>query len=282
MTTPTLTSTPALILTGEPRTLPLYEIHPSISDVSGKELRRFELSLHPVRVEEFGPIAAELQDANRTNTLITDSNGGQWHVEQLTTISNDRMPNVFELTATFREHETFELEALEFEGLRVTPTRAVPHVFDGQLAGITIQIDLDAQQNATFESILERVSAAPEAERYFAVQTTGTITDTRTMRFGQSVWEPREDGAVRHAVHLVLQAAEPERPAPVSLILEPVRSRLVDQALGAKSRMDALLAALREAGVLTQDVIDGINQASPSFADLREFDRTTDAELFVF
>lgn len=115
----------------------------------------------------------------------------------------------------------------------------------------------------------------------FTVRATGTLNDDYVMRFDSCIWQPLTEGRVRHVVTFVSKDSDTSGANAVALMFEPVRSRLVDHALAAKVRTDVLISILRDTGVLTQEAVDQINQASISFAERRDFDRINDAERFM-
>lgn len=270
-----------LILLGEPRPqLPLVAQEPVVSPITGRDLRRSALSIQMLRGDESDQFAAEIQAAANGRKLLEDSDHVHWKVENYN-YSWEGEGKVVTHNLQLVEHEDIVVEGLEFEGITISPSRANPALAEGELASVTIQFELDATQHDRFESILRLHYAGAGDYQYFEVQLTGTLERSLLMRFGQCVWQSTDSDVFRHVITLVAKTTDDAQTGSgLQTLFEPTRARLIERAITERHRMDALLSALCDAGVLNVETIAEINQVEGSFADHRAFHRADDVDPF--
>jgi hypothetical protein len=185
-------------------------------------------------------------------------------------------PTVFEHTVDLLENEQVDLTELVIESLSLVPERWSLDD-DGVLA---VLVTVDPAQREHLERLIAEERDSADAR--LRVQQVGIRDEPVLMRFGRCYWQQLDGGRTRHLIHLMTERSKDRNRSSFSLMLQPEVTRLQDAAVIQGRKLDALIAELRDAGVLSEDAVARIREsgASAPSAAYREFDRTQDVESF--
>jgi hypothetical protein len=253
---------------------------PATSGLTGKPLRSREVSFTVAGEARNDQLAAVLDAANAGTELISDTEGGKWRVGTRSVSYQDGHPvTMHNHRITFMEQEQLTLTAVEIDGMTLTPDRW--KILESTNT-VVFLASLDSGENRRFNQILER-RLSPEAEEaYFPLRLVGVSDTAGSWRFGECLWEGRDDGGARHLVVLVPEAYDAAHPDDGPGLFQPERMRLMHQSVLTKMRLSALIEELRLVGVLDDGAVSRIN-AKPEklpFADMREFYRAHNVDEF--
>lgn len=270
-----------LVLPGDPFVFPEIEQEPVRSRYTGRMLRRVLVGVRARDDQAGQELVAALQGTGGGEVLIPDTAGGHWKV--LSTIIGEPA-SIHDVEIV--EHEELDVERVEFEGLSLVPDRwsLGEH---GEAYSLAFLATMDSGTHGQFEQVLERRQAGPEAERYFTANIVGITVEPVSVRFGQCLWQRLDGGGARHFIVLVSEQGDVTDPDPMSKalteLLEPQRTRLMQQSVIVDMKLDALIEELRRAGVLGEEAVARITQRVDRlpFARMREFERVGDVE-FLF
>jgi hypothetical protein len=274
------TSIVSLVLLGQLRDLQVVELDPVPAPLTRVPLRRISFTLRVRDDEEHERLEAELAETADGPAVIVGAEGVQWEVTSRMYSYRDGMPAAHEMELTERQGLTFD--RMEFGGLVLTPERW--SLGSGGDPALTFLASMSAEQHQQFEQELEKRWTAEGPDVYFPVSMIGLTDQPIRVRFGRCLWQGFEGGGARHRIVLVPEEGDAQGTGIPGLLqlVEPSRSRLIEQSVGAKLKIDAVIEELQRAGVLAGDAIERIQSAADSapFAAVREYDRVPDVEDF--
>jgi hypothetical protein len=233
-----------LVLLGELRNLKVEVLDSATSPLTGKPLRRLRLDVGARGETEHERLVAELESAANGTTLIAGADGEEWRVTNHYSYQDDRLPSVFEYTVDLEEQEQVTLDRAEFRGLAVVPDRWSAASAPEGATTVQLLVDMDAEHNGKFERALEEYFKDSEGSLYFPVTLAGVSDDPRSMRFGRCIWEPADDGHVRHMIVLVSEQGDGNRPN--FLLGEPQTHRLKERSMTTETALRALIGELEQ------------------------------------
>jgi hypothetical protein len=218
-----------LELLGERRQLSAEELDASVSPHTGRALRRVRLDF-TVRGSKMNQrVIDELNGAARGNGGLRDSEGNSWvvvtHSHQYTAGDVNEM---YRHDVEIRQCEELSADRLDFGGLSLAVDKYEEDASDG---GITVQAIVRTALNEARE--LEDFLLADRDEVYFPVVRVGVSDEPIRMRLGKCLWE-RSDSEIRHLLTFVSEEGDSEDQQRGLLLLEPERSRLIEQSVTAK------------------------------------------------
>lgn len=104
------------------------------------------------------------------------------------------------IAVTWTEREALRAERVEFEGLKLTPTRYHEDEKHGIVA-VNLQATLSPEEVTRLRELQER--ARDPQQRYWYVTRVGVSAQPRTMRFGRLLWNKRDDESLDYQIVLV-------------------------------------------------------------------------------
>lgn len=265
-----------LPIQGPPLRFSTVENEPVISRLTGKSLRRCQISFTVAGEGRNDEVNAMLAAANASAELISDTQGGQWKVGNRSE-SFQQGSQMYHHVVDLEEQEELALTGVEIDGMTLTPER---WKVDGPDM-LTFLVSLDSDDNPKFEQILERRLFSDARETYFSARLFG-VNDAETYwSFGECLWQSLDGGGARHLVRLVPKAYDDADSSGPGLF-QPERTRLMQQSVVTKMRLDALIEELHAAGVLGAEALARINRelTAVPFAEMREFNRANDVDEF--
>jgi hypothetical protein len=271
-----------LVLPGEPAILGYLEAESAPSTYSGRPLRRLELTLEVRGDDSQERLTAELGGSGGGPALISDGAGGQWKVT-----SYDYSYQEGQGTTTYThdvqliEVEQLALDRVEFDGMTITPERWSLDQ-DAQPGVLIMMVSLDGEHSEQFERVLAHRRNTDGEDAYFPVRWIGVSDEPISMRFGQCLWEPLDDGSVRHKIVLITRKGDDDHDGFFDRLYQPERARLVEQSVVMATKLNAFLEELQRAGVLDGEAVGRINSSSQPAAapdsTWREFERARNVE----
>jgi hypothetical protein len=274
---------PVLVLLGEPRpNVALSPAEPTISELTGRPLRRFHCQMRTQDTQQHEQLTAELRAGGDKATPISDTDAAHWQVAEHTWSSSSKgnEPVVYTHQVQFQEEEQITLERLEFGEVSLPPVRWTYNVTD-DVSLLTVLVDCEPGEHDKLEKFLTAARRADTEDTFFPVRWVGVMEQPISMRFGKCVWQPLEQGRVRHVLNFV-RAGERQEAGLFDTFLQPAFNRVLESSAQSTSKIDALIAELERAGVLDQAAVARIQASAkePSAAVEREYERTPDAEMY--
>jgi hypothetical protein len=253
---------------------------PETSGLTGKPLRRRYVAFTVAGEARNDAVTAALDAAAAGAELVSDTEGGRWKVGNRTfSYQAGQAVTMYNHRITFIEQEELVLTAVEIDGMTLTPDRW--KIGEGDNV-VTFLADLNAEESQRFNQILERYFFADGEQRYFPARLIGVSDSSGRWRFGECLWEWRDDGSSRHLVILVPEAYDATIDGEGFSLFQPERMRVMQQSMTTKMRLDALIKELGQAGVLGTEAIARINAELSvfPFAEAREFSRANKVDEF--
>lgn len=274
------TSYLSLVLLGEPRNLQVAFLDPVTSPYTNRSLRRLRTELSVRGDADHERLMGELEPAADGEALIRGDEGDQWKVTSHNySYQAGQTVTVFNHTVELEEHEQLTLDRIELPGLSLTPERwSLESGGPAERVSLTALVSVNADEHEQLERAIERYTDQ-EASPYFPVRWVGISDEPVSMRFGRCLWQPKDNGGARHRLVLVTEQGDESEPL---LLLEPERTRLIQQSVAVKGTLNALIDELERAGTLDDQAIGRIKEKTDhlEWSMTREFDRVGDVEAF--
>jgi hypothetical protein len=274
-----------LELPGNPMIFSFAEHDPVMSRYTGGPLRRIEYNLGVRGDSGHGQLEAAVSAAAKGDALIQAADGSRWGVtESQFSWQDGQAVTMYTHNVTFTEHEELDLQRVELKDLVIAPDRFRPETHDHRVSWLILST-FDHDQHQQFEQVWAEQDAKG-AESFFPVRLFGVTSEPVQMRFGRCLWQPLDDGRVRHLILLIGEGEDDDEPGLGEVIADvhqPQLNRSVEQALITTAKLNALIDELGQAGVLGADVTDrirGITISSVPVAAYRELNRTHDIDSF--
>jgi hypothetical protein len=228
---------------------------------TGKTLRRLstEITVPAARARAI----ATLLEAQP----LVDEDGNEWS-GRIESESYGEVQGLHHLKIGWEEQERVQANAIEFEGLSLKPSRYEERADDDGVA-ISLRARLTPAETEKVRDLQQRPST--EDELYFPVVRRGVSDEPRRMRFGRVLWQALEDGNADYDITLVDESLDKEPRSGFGAIGEPHTGHLlnaVEQLLGER---DALLDALKSAGVLDDAAVERVHQAGAHAVGKRRY-----------
>lgn len=245
---------------GQPIRFPvgLVETHPS--PFTGRDLRTLKTEV------VVSPSDAEVVKAFLAAAPATDADGARWTGNlDMESYTND---GPHHLTITWSESEEVRADAVEFEGLTLTPTRYEERTNEDGSIAIAFQATLTPEETAQLRSL---VPPNRQSVRYWPVVRRGVSDEPRSMRLGRVLWEHLDDGRLGHDITLVDEAfdSSEERTAFLGLAGEPMVGNLVSKLSSLLGQFDTLVGELEASGNLAPDAVERIRAAADTLGPER-------------
>ncbi|MCO1597412.1 hypothetical protein M8C17_19865 [Micromonospora sp. RHAY321] len=275
-----------LVLLGEPSDLDFTELEPVTSPLTLKPLRRISVEMR---------VGAGLHDqlrerlnASRLGNLevqpVEDADGGLWAVEEHHAYQDN---GPWEHSLTFRQHDAVEVRKLEFADLSLVPEKAkVDRLSLLQDEGFMVEalVTVDAEQHGKLTRLITEQYDANDPEtldldkQYLPVRLVGVRDEPLSMRFGgRCPWQSTDNGGARYLLVLVTEEGDPRQRSMVGMGWQPRAEALTRNSVIHEARIDALIAELQRAGVLSAEAVARIAEAAaakPTPERWREYMRT--------
>ncbi len=270
----TAVETVNLILLGRTVDVPAEELGPEASPHTGRLLRRVQVTFS-VAAEESDEVGKALTKAHTTEGALRGEDGFRWLVTGSSHSYSDG-DRVHRHSVELREDEEIKAERLELLGLELAPTKYQEEVGNGGIL-IVARVDPDA---ATDEA-LERALTDERDELYFDVLRVGVSEKMLRMRFGRCLWQ-KTDGGRAHLLRLVSQQGDDEETQRGLMLFQPELGHLERKVAAAEEAIEAILAELQSAGVLSESAAPAIRARVDEAWEKRkrEFDETRDLNLY--
>lgn len=277
-------TTPVLVLLDEPRPgVAVTELEPASSPITGKPLRRLGFEAK-VREHDHERLREQIAAARSGDAPITDSGGGRWKVlTDSYSFSDAGRSTLYEHRVELELLENLDLRTVAFDGIELRPERFAFECTSGVVV-LEVLVDADPQLHERIEDALiasRQRDRVDDSAHYFPVQWRGVVDEPVSMRFGRCLWQPRDDGSVRHLLVFVSEAGDADQ-EPFIGFNQPETDRLLDAAVIGAARLDALIGELRAAGILDLGAVNRIEQAArrDDARAGREFERARNVEDF--
>lgn len=148
--------------------------------------------------------------------------------------------------------------SVDFEGLRLEPSKYEEQVHDGDLA-ITLRATLARDETDLLREL--QVERADQSRRYWPVVRRGVSEEPRRMRLGRVLWQQDGD-RFEHLITLVDASADEKPPGPwLGNRAEPELRQAMGGLADLAGRFDALVDALSKAGLLNREAVEEIRVA---------------------
>jgi len=235
------------------------EVETKPSPFTGRELRTLSTQV------TISPTDADLVKAFLATAPVTAADGSSWTGKIDMESYTDDGPH--SLTISWKETEQLMADAVEFEGLTLTPTRYEERENEDGTICVAFQARLTQEDTGTLRSLV----SPGHPDRYFMVVRRGVSDDRRSMRLGRILWQQLDDGAIGNDVTLVDEAfdASDHNNAVLALAGEPAVSNLVRQVSSLLVQFETLIAELESAGVVAPEVIERIRASAETLTPSR-------------
>ena len=178
------------------------------------------------------------------------------------------MQGLHHLTLSWEEQERVQANTIEFEGLSLHPSRYDEHAEDDGVA-ISFRARLTPAETEKVRTLQQRPSA--KADLYFPVVRRGVSDEPRRMRLGRVLWQALEDGNAEHDITLVDESLDKKPTSAFALIGEPHTRHLLNAVEQLAAERNALLEALKSAGVLDDQAVERVHQAGTEAMGKRRY-----------
>jgi hypothetical protein len=159
------------------------ELDPEVSTVTGRELRRIEITL-TVRDDE---TRDALHARFGTGEPLLSSDGTAWQVGNSSSSSSRNGGAPWHVTAQLQEKETFSIDRIEFEDLELTPDKLDVLTDTGRRLVLTFSVDRTAEQHEIFQALLSRTSRTPPTSRAIS-RSPSSVCSTSRSACGSAGW----------------------------------------------------------------------------------------------
>jgi len=242
---------------------------------TGNSLERLELEFE-VTGEQTASISALLASGGEVSTGPMP--GMRFGVASSYSSSTNGGPTRFHITA--EEAETIMATTVTLNGtVALTPYRYREHA-NGPALTITFGTTTSGDASDALEAlILDRRPGV-----YFPVVREGISVEPRPMRVGQCLWQPNEDGSVRHRVVLVDEAYDQVGDGhPAVGLFEPERTRTAEAIAELQNLIGGLIERLVGADLLTPEDADLLTAQAHEVtqSQFRQFYRADDIDDFL-
>lgn len=274
-----MTEDTRLVLLGQPQDLDVTDLEPTTSPLTGKPLRRIDVTVRGVPDHLHDQLRDEL-NASRRATPIQDAEGGRWVAENFTSYNRNGGPYSFDVS--FRQGEDVQVERLEFAGISLTPEKVKVRDRDGDGIVVEAMVTVTAAEHETISNARDATEEAALGTEgaYLPVRVVGVRDEPVRMRFGRCPWQRTDDGGARYVLVMVSEVGDG---SPAVGFSQPRIEALTRNSLVHSAKIDALIAELERAGILSADGVQRIARAAaaePTVAQQVEYNRTKHIDDF--
>ncbi len=248
------------------------------SDMFGRMLRRGALEFAAPTSDE-DRINDRLNSARDAEPLV-DSDATMWRVDSWSTQYRDDARWIG-WAVSLVESLSLDISSIEVLGLNWIPRwldvddRSSA---DDGVSVVTAEFVIDSESHDSFFALGD----SDPVPNYFPVFFHGVATEPISMRFGKMVWARSDDEFVYH-VTFVTEQGDTEERGGLSNLNQPQLNRTTEMAAKADRMIVSLISHLRDAGVLTPEMVGSIHAQAgteTSREQNQELSRTNDIEEF--